>query len=68
MWIAAPFAVWLGAGVAERLLLWPALSAAAILLEWITAREEAAAVQYYEGMEDSDELLRQEPPGGVDAD
>ena len=33
VWIAAPFAFLLGEGWRERLLLWPALSAAAILLE-----------------------------------
>jgi len=32
LWISAPFAYVLGADTGERLLLWPALSAAAILL------------------------------------
>jgi hypothetical protein len=40
LWIAAPLAVLLGSGWAERLLLWPALSAGAILLERATSREE----------------------------
>jgi hypothetical protein len=39
LWIAAPLAVLLGSGWAERLLLWPALSAGAILLERVTTRE-----------------------------
>jgi len=39
LWIAAPLAVLLGSGWAERLLLWPALSAGAILLERATTRE-----------------------------
>ena len=45
LWIAAPLAAWLGRTWPERFLLWPALSAAAILLERITTRETAT---YYE--------------------
>lgn len=41
LWMAAPLAVLLGSGWAERLLLWPALSAGAILLERATSREDA---------------------------
>ncbi|HVR98061.1 MAG TPA: DUF1360 domain-containing protein [Thermoanaerobaculia bacterium] len=37
LWISAPFAWGFGASWKERLLLWPALSAAAILLERLTA-------------------------------
>ncbi|WP_420631729.1 DUF1360 domain-containing protein [Candidatus Leptofilum sp.] len=37
IWIAAPFAIYLGQKLDERLLLWPALSAGAILLERATA-------------------------------
>jgi hypothetical protein len=33
LWVAAPFALYLGNGVGERLLLWLAFSAGAILLE-----------------------------------
>jgi hypothetical protein len=40
MWIAAPFAVLSGNGWTERLMLWPALSAGAILIERLTTREE----------------------------
>ncbi len=36
VWIAAPFAIYLGEELGERILLWPALSAGAILLERIT--------------------------------
>ena len=39
VWIAVPFAVFLGQTLSERLLLWPALSAGAILLERVTDRE-----------------------------
>jgi hypothetical protein len=45
LWIAAPLAAGLGRSWPERILLWPALSGAAILLERITAREIAT---YYE--------------------
>jgi hypothetical protein len=39
VWISAPFAYGLGEGWKERLLLWPAFSAAAILLErWSAER------------------------------
>jgi hypothetical protein len=40
LWVAAPFAAWLGTTPAEKLLLWPALSGAAILLQRVTRREE----------------------------
>ena len=43
LWIAAPFACLLADGWRHRLLLWPALSAGAILLERVTARGEPAA-------------------------
>lgn len=38
LWVAPPFALWLGERWPERLLLWPALSAGAILLERVTTR------------------------------
>lgn len=46
VWIALPFALWLGRGWSEVLLLWPALSGAAVLLERATA-ERQTAVPYY---------------------
>jgi hypothetical protein len=36
VWIAAPFAIYLGEKLSDRILLWPALSAGAILLERVT--------------------------------
>ncbi|MCC7156293.1 MAG: DUF1360 domain-containing protein, partial [Bryobacterales bacterium] len=39
LWVAAPFAWWLGEGWKEQLLLWPALSAGAIILERVTAEK-----------------------------
>jgi uncharacterized protein DUF1360 len=38
LWVAAPFAVVTGGSMLERVLLWPALSAGAILLERVTSR------------------------------
>jgi hypothetical protein len=61
LWIAAPFAVLLGASWPERLLLWPALSGAAILLERATARPAIPPATYFEEKEDGDVLLRQAP-------
>jgi len=64
VWIAAPLAWWLGQGWKERLLLWPSLSAGAILLEKLTSRQEddqAPPATYSEDPEDSDVLLREEP-------
>jgi hypothetical protein len=60
LWIALPFAYWLGEGWKEKLLLWPALSAGGILLERLTnrRREEPPAADYFEDPEDSDVVLR----------
>ena len=33
LWVAVPFAVWLGIDLREQILLWPALSAGAIVVE-----------------------------------
>jgi hypothetical protein len=62
LWIAAPFANWLGAGWKESLLLWPALSAGAILVEGLVSRlreNEPPRALYFEEQEDSN-VLRQE--------
>lgn len=58
VWIAVPFALWLGASMAHQLLLWPALSGAAILLERLTAPRPTLP---YWREEDPDVLLRKEP-------
>lgn len=42
LWVAAPFALWIGTGWQERVLLWPALSGAAILLERLIPEPERA--------------------------
>ncbi len=38
LWVAAPFAVWLGDGNGQRLLLWLSFSAGALLLERLPDR------------------------------
>jgi len=50
VWIAAPFAFFLGNPWREKLLLWPALSAAAILLERATSKvsTENEPIVYHE--------------------
>lgn len=49
VWVAIPFAAWQGETWRERLLLWPALSGAAILLERVTGRNPAPPpAVYYE--------------------
>jgi hypothetical protein len=59
LWIAVPFAWFLGAGWREKLLLWPALSAAAILLERLTARGTPPPAAFTED-EEKEDVLRQE--------
>ena len=49
IWIAMPFAYFIGSSWAERILLWLALSGAAILLERLTSRNDHPdkCKQYY---------------------
>jgi hypothetical protein len=60
--VAAPLAVIIGDQWMERALVWPALSAGAILLERLTTTRETAAphAHYIEDMEETNELLRQD--------
>jgi hypothetical protein len=81
LWIALPFAGLLGDGWRERLLLWPALSGAAILLERSTRRPETPApAVYWDDPEElpagshhkeDDDVLRQaertDPTAGLEA-
>ncbi len=59
MWVAAPLAFFLGEKLGERILLWPALSAGAILLERATerGRGEPPAL-FIEDSEDEYAMLR----------
>jgi hypothetical protein len=60
-WVALPIGVLIGTRWRERILLWLALSAGAILLERATSRELGVpAVQYFEDKEGIDVLLRPE--------
>jgi hypothetical protein len=56
---AIPFAFLIGAHWRERLLLWPALSAGAILLERMTGEKNAKSPIYWEDPEVHDGMLRQ---------
>ena len=59
LWIAAPVALGIGTEWAERLLLWPALSGGAILLERVTSEGlPAMRVEYTEDEEKPDGVLR----------
>jgi hypothetical protein len=51
LWIAVPVTLWIDAGYAQFLLLWPTLSGAACLLEQATARENSPAFIYEETKE-----------------
>jgi hypothetical protein len=57
LWIAAPFAILLGADALETPLLWLALSAAAILLESLTFPAPPASAPYWKE-ENTDDMLR----------
>jgi type VI protein secretion system component VasK len=68
LWVAAPFTLLATEGWGERLLLWPALSAGAILLERFSTRAAAAPAAYFEEEEKNDVLLRKddgEPAAGI---
>ena len=61
LWLALPFALAIGAGWWERLLLWPALSAGAILVERLTGPAKGVAMVEEipeAAKEDDDALLR----------
>jgi hypothetical protein len=69
LWIAIPFGLLIGAGWREQLILWPALSAAAIAWE-IMINRLAGAAEAWEDLppredapqtEEGDELLRKSP-------
>ena len=58
LWMALPFALLLGEGPLEKLLLWPALSAGAIILERLTAKDDPKP--FYVEYKENDRVLRQE--------
>jgi hypothetical protein len=53
VWVAVPFAWALGTNWKERLILWPALSGAAILLERATVRTREPVAEWQEESEDA---------------
>jgi hypothetical protein len=57
LWVALPFAAALGDGLYNRVLLWPALSAGAIVLERLTLRGEAEILSL--PPRESNDVLRQ---------
>jgi hypothetical protein len=69
LWVAVSFAILLGATVKDGLVLWPALSAAAILLEDLSGwlGRSGAAAYVVEGDEDHG-LLRQDERHGTAAE
>lgn len=59
VWTAVPFALLLGNNWVQSLVLWPALSGGAALLERLSRRREGPSVPYYlEDSEEADGLLR----------
>ncbi len=64
LWIAAPLAYFIGSRWFERLLLWLALSAGAILLERLAPERSAAPPFYSENLEVTN-VLREEPTAVV---
>lgn len=57
--VAGPVAYILGGGWKERLLLWPALSGGAIILERVTARAELKSTLVYGEDQEKEYVLRQ---------
>jgi hypothetical protein len=60
LWVSAPIAYWVGQGWEERLLLWPALSGAAILLERLSMSTERPAPPLYNEEHEYENVLRTE--------
>ena len=56
----APVAFWTGQGWKQRLLLWPALSAGAIILERVSSKNERGTDVAYIEDKENDHVLRQE--------
>jgi hypothetical protein len=73
LWIAAPFAFFIGEALKERLLLWLALSGGAILIERVAFQSDTLSPdRYVEDEERHHELLRPEEgavsPGDLGSD
>jgi hypothetical protein len=68
VWIAAPFAFYLGKTWSRKVLLWLALSAAAILLERATDRQHGEAPASYIEESEDEYVLRQKAGRGSSDD
>lgn len=68
VWIAAPFAIYLGETLSQRILLWLALSAGAILLERATDRGRGATPALFIEESEDEYVLRQKASGGKSND
>ena len=64
VWIAAPFAVYLGETLDQRIMLWLALSAGAILLERATDRKHGEAPALYIEESEDEYVLREKADSG----
>lgn len=53
LWVAAPFALLIGESNKERALLWPALSAGAILVNKVRSAEPPLPIYHEEGVADN---------------
>jgi hypothetical protein len=60
LWVAVPFALLLSGETKQRLLLWPALSAGAILIERLSSRETEPPAAYFEDEEKPDVRMHKE--------
>jgi len=63
VWVAVPFAFVIGVSWKERLLLWPALSGAAILLQRLTTAPEATPPALFMEDKEPPNVLRQQSHG-----
>jgi hypothetical protein len=68
LWIAAPCAIYLGGTLSQRILLWPALSAGAILLERVTDRGHGEAPALFIEESEDEYVLRQSENAGKSND
>jgi hypothetical protein len=68
VWIAAPFAIYLGKTWSRKVLLWLALSAGAILLERATDRKQVEAQALYIEESEDEYVLRQKADSGSSDD
>lgn len=68
LWISAPLAYFLGEGWKDRLLLWPAMSAGAILLEKLSKREDEVpppAIYFEDAEEENNNVVLREKKRAV---